>query len=184
MAPRVIDLDVMDLFRMEGRSPGKHVSSAIFRIMQKLHPDRFTGDPIEAARAILGNAIEKTIIAELQRRYPDRYVIPGELHFRGIGGTPDLLDMIEEAVVEVKLTWASGGRAEDPEDVWWWRYWNQGRAYCKMIGWRKVIIIVIFINGGYENGGKPGIPYGIPWVDEFSDEDLNDTWAMIEAYAR
>lgn len=196
MAPRLITDQVLDLFVMEGRSPGRHVSDAIYRIMERLHPDRFDGSPIDQVRANLGNAMEKALIWAMAHRYPDRYVQPGELEYRGISGTPDLWDMwggvnVEPrlplpphdwAVTEVKLTWASARRAKDLEDVWWWRYWTQGKAYAKMGGMRKVVIIPTFINGGWE-GGRPGTPCGHMWYDEFSDEELDDTWSMIELYS-
>lgn len=182
MAPRLISSTMLDLFKMEDRSPGRHVSNAIFRIISKLHPDRFTGEPINQARANLGNAVEKALIRAYQEAEPDRYVVPGELTYGKVSGTPDLLDIIEEAVVEIKLTWATAARADDIEDIWFWRYWQQGRAYAKMMGWRKVILIIYFINGGWE-GGRPGEPCGLAWMDEFSDEELDDTWTMVEIYS-
>lgn len=194
MAPRLITDQMLELFRLDfiDRAPGRHVSTAIYNIMRSLHPDRFDDSPIDRVRANLGNALEAALIVALDREYPNRYFKPGEITYRGISGTPDLLDMWgggtemveydEWATVEVKLTWASARRAEDLEDVWWWRYWRQGEAYAEMLGLHKVIVMPIFINGGWE-GGKPGTPCGHEWMDEFSDEHSKENWQMIELYA-
>lgn len=182
MAPRLVTDRLLDLFVMEGRSPGRHVSTAIHRVMQRLHPSRFGDDPIDEARAVLGNALEKAIIRELANRYPDRYVIPGELTYRGIKGTPDLWDLQDWATVEVKLTWATAGRADDISDVWFWRYWAQLKTYAKMAGMTKGVLIICFVNGTWM-GGKPGVPVGLAWEDDFSEEDLDENWRMVELYA-
>lgn len=182
MPPRFLKKFSLDLFVMEGRTPGRHVSHAIHTVMQEIYPDRFTGEPINEARAILGNAMERVIIAEIARRYPDRYVQPGQLVYRKIYGTPDLWDLRQWCVVEVKVTWASANRASDIEDVWFWRYWQQGRAYCKMAGMTKVILIIVFINGGYKDG-RPADPVIHAWEWEFTEEELDETWDMVEAYA-
>ena len=182
MPPRLVsDRILVDLFPMVGRSPGRHVSSAIYRIMETLHPDRFSSsDPIDQVRALLGNAVEKSIIAELQRRYPGRYVVPGELEHDGIHGTPDLWDLQEQAVVEIKTTWASSRRAEDVEDEWFIRYWWQGKSYAVMSGFNKVILIIVFIVGNW----KEAKPEAFEWEWSFTDEELDETWRMIKSYAR
>lgn len=170
---------IEDLFS-QTRSTGKHVSSAIHRVMRSLHPDRFTDDPIELVRANLGNALEHAIADALHRKYPDRYVRPGELELDGFYGTPDLLDTEEEAVVEIKLTWASSRRSEDIEDSWFWRYWVQGRSYCKMIGWTKVILIIVFIVGDW----KEAKPVGFAWGWDFDQDEIDETWEFIKANAQ
>jgi hypothetical protein len=197
MAPRLISDRMLDLFRLEDRSPGRHVSTAIFAVMKRLHPDRFTDDPINQARANLGNALERALIDEMAQQFPDRYVRPGELRSKsGVTGTPDLWDMWggaskmprlqlpmhKWAVVEVKLSWATASRADDISDVWFWRYWQQGRAYCRLSGMRKVILIIYFINGTWI-GGKPGQPCGLMFEDTFNNEELDDTWNMVELYS-
>ena len=182
MAPRLISDRMLELFPMQERTKGRHVSDAITKVMRNLHPERFGTDPIDVVRANLGNALERAIINGLAEAYPDRFHRPGELEYRGITGTPDLWDVLNWKTVEIKLTWASAKRAEDIEDAWFWRYWKQVQAYCKMSGMTKGGLIIIFINGGWE-GGKPGMPVGLEWEDDFTEEQLDETWEMIEAYA-
>jgi hypothetical protein len=179
MAPRLVTDQMLDLFIQEGRSPGKHVSSAIYRIMESLYPDRFGGDPIDPIRANLGNAMEHAIIEAMAREHPDRYARPGQLVYEGIYGTPDLWDLREWATTEVKLTWASSRRAEDIEDSWFSRYWWQLKAYAKMAMMTKGRLIIIFINGDYRGGQ----PEGMMWEDEWSQDELDENWAMIKSYA-
>jgi len=157
------------------------VSSAIHRIMKAIYPDRFTDAPIDQVRALLGNAVEKAVIAALHERYPGRYVIPGELHYDGIYGTPDLWDIEDHpdgpATVEVKCTWASSRRAEDIEDSWFWRYWVQAKSYAKMAGMRRTVLIIVFIVGDW----KSGPPIALAWEDLHTDEELDTNWDMIKA---
>jgi len=194
MAPRLINDRLLELFRQEGRSKGRHVSSAIHRIMSALYPDRFGSDPIDQVRANLGNALEYAMIEALAREYPDRYVRPGQLHYQGIYGTPDLWDMwggsnkkpkkdlpmSAWATVELKCTWASSRRAEDIEDQWFARYWWQLKSYAIMAGMSRGVLIIVFINGDY----KGGPPEGMMWMDKWAKEELIENWSMIHSYAQ
>lgn len=194
MPPRLVTDQMLDLFPQR-RSPGKHVSSAIHRIMQTLHPDRFGDDPIDMARANLGNAVEKALIHAFSAAYPGYFVVPGELWHDDHLGTPDLWYLgresktdrspvvqafgRERAVVEVKTTWASSRRAEDIEDAWFWRYWQQARAYCHMSGFNRALLIIIFIVGDWKGNSTP---VGLMWEDTWTSEELEETWDMIKAY--
>jgi len=182
---------MLDLFPQQ-RSPGHHVSSALHRIMATLHPDRFKDDPPDQTRMNLGNALEKAIVGAFARAYPDHFVIPGELWHDGYLGTPDLWylgssdrrDPVarefgrERATVEIKLTWASSRRAEDIEDVWFWRYWQQLRAYGFMAQMVRGILIIVFVNGDYRNSP----PVGLMWEDKWTPEELLETWQMVQSY--
>lgn len=181
MAPTLVsDSMMLDLFKQD-RSPGPHVSRAIHRIMESLYPDRFSDEPPNQTRLNLGNAMEKSMIRAMQAEHPDRYVIPGELERDGIKGTPDLWDVYEWATVELKLTWASSKRAEDIEDVWFWRYWIQLKSYCWMAGMNTGFLIIVFINGDYRWGQDSGQPVTMMWREDFSDDDLHETWQMVKA---
>lgn len=171
-----------DLFKQD-RSPGKHVSSAIYRVMGELHPDRFdpNREPSQM-RLDLGNALERALADELALRFPDQYARPGELTLDGITGTPDLWLIPEWATVEIKLTWASSRRAEDIEDPWFWRYWSQIKSYCHLAGMTKGYLIVVFINGNYRRDGG-GDPTAMAWSDTWSRVELAEHWQMIRRYA-
>lgn len=192
MAPRLVSNCLIgeDLFPMV-RTPGRHVSTAIRRVMQRMHPTRFTDDLPNQLRLNLGNAFEQALIDALARQYPNRYHRLGTQSFRGIEGTPDLIDTeiggdpgdpSKWGVTEVKLTWASAKRAVDIEDEWFWHYWAQIKPYAKMMGVNRGGLIVCFINGDYTYGDKGG-PTAYEWQDEFTDSDLDEAWAMVEMYA-
>jgi len=155
------------------------VSTAIHRVMNTLHPDRFGDGPIHQVRANLGNAFEAAIVEALATAHPERYVRPGELSHDGITGTPDLWDLEDWATIEIKLTWASSRRSVDIEDEWFWRYWQQLKSYCYMSQMNKGRLIICFVNGDYKDSG----PEAMEWEDEWDLEELREAWQMIEAYA-
>lgn len=189
MPPRLVSDRMLDLFPME-RPAGRHVSSAIHRVMKQLHPDRFTDEPINEVRANLGNALEHALADALHRKHPDRYVRPGTLELDDIHGTPDLWDLwgkptpsgkLRPRIVEIKLTWASSRRATDIEDPWFWRYWTQGKAYQKMSGpeFVGVTLIIGFVNGDYRE--QP--PIGYQWDWDFDQEEVDENWEFIKTNA-
>ena len=185
MAPKLVTDKMLDLFPQQGRLPGRHVSSAIFRVMSRIHPDRFDGSPINQIRANLGNALEHAIIEAMAREHPERYVRPGQIEFDGVLGTPDLWDIGDpdypdnSATVEIKLTWASSRRATDIEDPWFIRYWWQIKAYAFMAGMLRGRLIIYFVVGDW----REGPPVGMMWEDEWTEEELAETFDMIKANA-
>lgn len=186
MAPKLIRRGMDELFPQARRSPGKHVSHAIFDIMRALDPkkwNKFANRPIEITRANLGNALEKTIIRGLHEAEPSRYALPGELEHEGWYGTPDLWDTRDWACVEFKMTWATARRAADIEDMWFIRYWWQLKAYCYMSGMTTGRLYICFVNGNYSR--DPDDPDAGPtvlgWEDEWDEEELYENWEMIKA---
>lgn len=184
MAPRLVsDRLVEDLFAQK-RSPGKHVSTAIKRVMAELYPDRFdNNEPIAQTRLDLGNAMERAIADEYADRFPYEYVRPGELELDDITGTPDLWNLPYWCTIEIKLTWASSSRADDPEDSWFFRYWSQLKSYVYMAGQEVGRLIVVFLNGNYRYGDPDSKPTAREWEDTWSQEELQENWEMIKSYA-
>jgi hypothetical protein len=150
--------------------------------MRRYHPERFGDTPIDMVRATLGNAMEKAIAAAMERKTPGRYITLPELEFDGLFGNLDVFDCKDDAVVEIKLTWASVRRVHDDgiDGQWFWRYWAQGKAYAKMMGVNKVRLMIVFINGDW----KRSPPQGFIWEDEFDDDELDENWAMIKRYSK
>lgn len=183
MAPRLLKRGMVELFPQARRSPGKHVSTAIHKIMKAIHPDRFGERPIDMTRANLGNAMERAIITGLTEKYPERYCRPGELELDDWYGTPDLWDLQLQATTEIKLTWASLRRAEDIESEWFWRYWVQLKAYAHMAKMTKGQLYICFINGNYSrNDDDPDAgPTVLGWEEDFDPEDLLENWNMLKA---
>lgn len=172
-SPRLVQAGLLDLFPME-RSSGVHVSDPLQRILRSLDPARYTDEPPNQLRLNLGSALEHAIADALEKREPDRYVRPGELQLDGIFGTPDLIDLLDWTVCEIKLTWMSC-RDADPEDVKFWRYWVQLKAYCKMANAHRGRLWVVFINGDY----REREPVGIAWEQEFEQAELDENWGML-----
>src|SRR5688500_6103953 len=94
------------LLPMEGRSPGIHVSEIIHNLYVRLkHYD--PREEVNQAQFELGNAWEWAIIARHERHDPKRFLRLGELELDGLYGTPDLGDVVEDAIREFKATWLS-----------------------------------------------------------------------------
>lgn len=182
MAPRLISSGVADLIPMKrGGQPHRHVSYIIRKLCLRLGHFEDTGSP-DFTRMELGSAFEDALAAALAERwsraYPDRFVRTGELELDSMFGNPDLLDVVDWAIVEIKLTWMTSN--QDPEGEKFWKYWTQGKAYAKMAGTRKVRLHVCHINGNYRDNRSP--IYNI-WEDEFSQRDIDNNWKMIVTHA-
>lgn len=159
-----------------------HVSTILRSLCLKLghYEDRDEEDRPQTMWEI-GSAFERSVIRSLTERYaltfPDRYLIPGTLAFDGLEGNPDLIDLVEDKVVEVKLSWMSS--RHDPEGEKFWKYWKQGQSYAKMWGTRTVQVHVCHINGDYKYKNGPEPIYNA-WEWEFYQHEIDETWRMLK----
>lgn len=171
------------------RSEGKHVSHAIRKVCLQLGHFEDTGLPTDKIRFEMGSSFEDMLALSLAERYrvnnPNRFIRPGELVLDNIYGTPDLFDVEDMAVVEVKLTWMSG--KWNPESTKFWKYWKQIQAYAHMLGVNKGRLCIAHVN--YYTQVCPWCkeesvgPHYHEWEEDFSEIQLLDTWNMIKAYA-
>lgn len=165
-----------------------HISTAIRSLAIKLghfedHDDPNLTDAEKAERQTrweMGSAFEEAVKAGLAARYskdnPDRYMVIGALEDDGLIGNPDLVDIDEPAIHEIKLTWMSNRRG--PDDVKFWKYWVQLMAYVRMLKMSRIgYLHVCYLNGDYRGGGPD---YRV-WRVEFSQTDLDDNWRMLKA---
>lgn len=161
------------LLPMQDRSPGMHVSTVITDLCVRL--GYFSGDglPVNQLWMELGQALEWAICDRLDREFPGRYLQPGELELDGLFGTPDLINLDDWANEEIKMAWMSSKNKPDEQKMW--RYWVQVKAYCKMMGTNIGRLRVCFVNGDYS---APGPAYRF-WEQEFTDEELDENWAML-----
>lgn len=167
-----------DLLPMLNRSKGVHVSEVINDLCLRLgHYAKREGDDPQTMWE-LGNALEHAIIARYQLDQPDRYVQPGELELDGKYGTPDLLDVVEMVLHEIKLTWMSTKHGPDSEKFW--RYWVQLMAYCHMFGVRTGRLHVCHVMGDYR--GAPEPIYRC-WERTFDDYELAENWAKLTTHS-
>jgi hypothetical protein len=185
MAPRLIAAGIPDLLPMErGGEPGCHISAIIRSLCLRLGHFEDGGeiDEKQQTRMELGcafeDAVAKALAARWAKAYPDRYAQPGEMEKDGLIGTMDLLDVIDWAAVEIKLTWMSS--RHEIESVKFWRYWAQLKAYCYMAETRIGRLHIGHINGNYRDDRGPN--YNV-WEDEFSKQALAENWRMLITHA-
>lgn len=193
---QLIRTGMADLFPMEGRSEGRHVSTAIRKLCLSLGHFDDRDFPTDMTRFNLGNAFEAALIKQLAdaavKQFPNRYIQPGEQEKDGVFGTPDLIDLIKWRVVEIKLTWATSN--QDPEGKFFWKYWRQGESYAHMLGMDSAEVWVCHINGNYKYGKEkcqkcgeeadgPHMHVWEPDGGKFTEGRLLDTWSMIRANA-
>jgi hypothetical protein len=167
---------------MQNRSEGQHISTVISDLCIKLghYPPRDEEDKnSEIARRnfmILGKALEFALIQMFALDNPDQYIDIGELEKEGRFGTPDLLDINEDRITEIKLTWIS--MKHDIHSQKFWRYWVQLKSYCYMHGTPLGRLIVAYANIDWKLGG----PQYREWDVEFTRQELLENWAMISTH--
>jgi len=102
---------------------------------------------------------------------------PGEYTLDGMTGEPDAVEDDGKSgiiVHEFKITWKSLRTFDD----WFWL--TQIKAYCKMVGTRRAVLSVMFINGDY----KPPSPVFKRWECEFTELELEENWDMLLRHGR
>ncbi len=161
-----------DLLPPMERAPGLHVSTIIKELCVKLghleDDDRKLPNMMQ-----LGCALEFAVTEMLERKYPNRYVKPGELTKDGISGNPDLLDTTDFAVEEIKLAYMSS--KHEPDGKKHWRYWTQVKAYCTMVGTEIGRLHVCHVVGDWKGGDAI---YNV-WERRFSEQELRENWRML-----
>lgn len=156
------------------RTEGYHVSGIIRKLYASIKPPDSTFTEAHLSRfALLGRLFEYLLALSMFR--PPRYERLGELEVDGIIGSPDAYDTEEGVIVEIKVTWKSSRR--DITAVEFWPYWKQIMAYCYMAQVRRAVLIVLFICGDW----KPMAPQLRRWNIEFTQAELNECWAMLQA---
>lgn len=181
MAPKLIATGIPELIPMvRTGDPRRHVSHIIRKLCLALGHFEDTGDP-NTSLMELGSAFEDAVATSLAKRwataYPDRFIQPGELELGGLIGTPDLFDIIDNAIVEIKLTKISS--RHDIESDKFWKYWVQVKTYCTMIGVNTGRVHIGHINGDYKG---IEVHYNV-WEDTFTPSELYENWRMISSHA-
>ncbi len=177
-SPRLISEGIPNLLPMQNRSPGVHVSSIIHALCVELghYPDR-GGEITPQVMTLmqLGQAFEDMLIRRMEKDDPKRYLRLGEIECDGVYLTPDLMDVIDWAVHEIKLTWKSS-RNLDIEGIKFKRYWWQLKAYCWAMETCIGRLHVGFIRGNYSEDKI--VDYKV-WEWEWTKEELEANWKML-----
>lgn len=179
-----------DLLPQKSRSEGIHVSQIIQDIcIQRGWYDEQTSIP--RSRWELGKALERSLISAFEREFPGRYIEPGELSYDGLLGTPDILDVPEEEVDDIKLTERSSGdtpKLYTPAPLdhpihsdRFWANWTQIMAYCTMIGWSKGALLLTHQRGDYRERRREVIYHA--WQQVFTRYELDERWLMLKRHA-
>lgn len=177
MKAYLLDTAIPDLLPMQGRSDGVHVTHVINRLCVALGHYEESDGPLPMTRLQLGQALEHAIAHRYALDQPDRYVQPGELQKDNMFGTPDLLDVRDDAIEEIKLTWMSTRRGIDDEKLW--KYLVQVKAYCWMWETQLGRLHVCYMNGDYKFGTPGGMPTYRKWHLEFTKSELAENWMML-----
>lgn len=189
MAPRLVATGIPELIPMiRTGDPRNHVSYVIRRLSIELGHFEDTGGPPSMSLMEVGSTFEDVVGRALADRWAestidanrDRFVRPGELMLDGLIGTPDLFDVIDDAMIEVKLTKMSS--RHDINSPKFWKYWVQLMAYCRMFEVTKGRLHIGHINGDYSYR-SPDIVYRI-WEDDFTITQLKNNWRMLVTNAR
>lgn len=177
---------IPDLLPMQERSEGAHVSDIIRYLCIQLGHFEDAGDisDMEAEDQVrlltrwqLGSAMERAIANRFSEHFPERYIQPGELSQDGLYLTPDLLDVEDYAVEEIKLTWMS--TRHEPNSKKFWKYWVQLKAYCHVLQTGLGRLSVCFLNGNYRWGDPGASPVYRRWEAEFTRQELQENWNML-----
>ncbi len=181
MKLRLMSTGIPDLLPMErSDDPSRHVTAVIRYLCLKLGHFDDDGEGVtveQQTRMELGSAFEDLMVKALAARYEKnnyRYVQPGELFLDGMIGTPDLLDVDDYAIEEIKLTWLSSNHP--PEHKKLWKYWVQLKAYCRMAETQQGRLHVCYVNGDYREERGPTYR---KWEVEFTQQELHENWRML-----
>lgn len=180
MKVKLVSEGLRDLTPMEDRSNGVHISGVIYAlcVARGIYKPGEALSEEEKTRMNLGNALESAIIAKYQQADKRRYIQVGEQECDDLFGTPDMMDIIEWAVHEMKLTWMSS--KHHIESVKLWKYLVQVKAYCYMLKTLIGYLHVCYVNGDYSYRSPGGDPTYKVYRFEFTKQELEENWAMLK----
>jgi hypothetical protein len=104
------------------------------------------------------------------------------LELDGFFGTPDLLDVIDFAIHEIKLTWRSSNH--DIDGPKFWKDWFQAKIYCKQIGSNIARLHLCHVDGDYDKKIKNRKVIYRVWEQRCDDRELAECWLMLKSYAK
>lgn len=184
--------------------PRDHISYVINDLCVRLGKWDDDGERPAQIQFEMGNTFEDVVASHLARRFesdtPGRYVHGCELYKDGLYGNLDLLDTVDMAVEDVKLTKKSIRHEIDGDR--YWHNWVQVMAYCHMIGAKIGRLHITYVMGNWKMPGQKGYnpPTGTPgtstyypgtsgwqyrcWENTFTDKELVDNWRMIVGHRR
>lgn len=164
------------------RSPGLHLTQIIHSLEDSLGlRENTANDEQLATYGAMGfvweRIIEQGIALACQS---ERYVRPAEVVMDGITGSPDILDLKENIVIDTKCLFKSSNKLDDiARNFWGWTV--QLKGYCHMVGWNVAELWVIPICGNWR---PPMIGHPIRKRLTFTPVELKDNWSMLLQHAK
>ena len=174
------------------RSPGLHASDLYGSLYAALEPKRYgTGKPMDMLRIELGMAFEEMLERSIKSRLLGER--PGEFTAEEEGKdiifSPDMIffEGKKTIVGEFKLSWQSSRSAPRTVDVGFPpkmdKFITQMALYCRWLDTKHARLIVFYVNGAWDHS-KGFSPEILAWDIEFSQQELDEQWAMVRNHAR
>lgn len=165
------------------RSPGLHLSQVIAELNEArgnaYAPAEERTRQIYFSVGFMWEEIIARIIRDTAiKRSNGNLVRPGELHSHGITMSPDALDLSDYTLEEYKATWLSS--SNDIEGPRFWHWLIQLKCYCWALAARRARLRVLFVVGDWRGSG----PQTKAWQFDFTDREVEETWAMVVNHAR
>lgn len=186
-----MQLELFDRGMVLGQSAGGrstdvlHVSEIYGRLLETLYPKKYDRSrPMDMTRIETGLLFENVLEQGLKEKFATARV--GEiLSDEGIAMSPDGVNPTLGCGEEYKATWKScrhglldNDGAPLPQFLGWF---IQMKAYAKWLGVDTFLLTVLFINGDYT---QPLAPQMKTWKLVFTQEEIDDNWTGLMAFAR
>lgn len=162
--------------RVSTRTPGRHLSEILHRLVKRIDPKRFSDkDPDYAL--FQGGFIWEDISSMVLGKQLGAPQI--EVERDGILMTPDDFDADRWRVIETKDTKISAKNPIRSAKFWHWHV--QIGCYCGFYETLEAELLVRFVNGSYElGGGRFGKTVGRKWLLTYTPRELRDYWTMVK----
>lgn len=162
--------------RSARRSPGRHLSDVVSRIMRQINAKRFSHGAPNPILAHQGFVWEDVLSSVFARQFGFPTQIEAELD--GIIGTLDGHRAKTNRPVEMKFTKISAANNITSNTFQHWHIRTMG--YCKMFDATEAELIVFHVNGSYElGGGRFGDPIVKSYVLKFGRVEIDEHWDWI-----
>lgn len=162
------------------RTPGLHVSQ-IYESLDRVvngEPDpleRGVLDSYAAGGFLWEHVIEDALVRSQENEFVQR---PGEYVRDGIICSPDLLNVVDARLLEVKCTWRSVRKWECIER-YFWKWIVQIKAYSWVLEVTDARLLALFIVGDWQGSG----PQFKALDFEFTEAELAQNWSMLCRHA-
>jgi hypothetical protein len=167
--------------RSRSRTPGRHLSDIVSRIIKQVDPGRYPDGPGDPALFQQGFIWEDVLSLVFARQFGSAQQI--ETESDGIIMTLDGLRVgsgpsSPSRVQEFKASKMSAGNPITSQKFLPWMIRTAG--YCHAMDTNEAEIVVLFLNGSYElGGGRFGATVPKGWRIIFTPQEIREHWEWI-----